>query len=64
MTKAQIIKEVSRLRSMTDVLKENADRLWTMLGEGGNSPGTRKGKEAAMKALANRKTRKSRNINQ
>ena len=58
MTKAQILKEVKSLRSMAEVMKDNADRLWKMLGEGGNSPSTRKGSQAAIKALSNRKSRK------
>ncbi len=43
---------------MAEVMKDNADRLWKMLGEGGNSPSTRKGNQAAIKALSNRKSRK------
>ena len=58
MTKAEILKEVNGLRKMANVFKENADRLWIMLGEGGSSPNTRKGEKAALKAVANRKSRK------
>jgi hypothetical protein len=64
MTNAELKKEVSKLRNMVDVLKDNADRLWIMLGEGGSSPNTRKGTQAALKALSNRKTRKVRSLNQ
>ena len=49
------------IHSMAEVLKDNADRLWKKLGEGGSSPSTRKGSQAAIKALSNRKIRKSKN---